>query len=147
MIADGHHLPSDTLKVMVRAKGVARSILVSDAVAVAGKPPGVYDTPVGGRVELHADGRLGLAGTAYLAGAALPLKDGVARVCQMAGISLTEALTMATVNPGRFVGGRGVLQKGSRANLIQFTLDETAMELRIETVVVGGKVWDLASDV
>jgi len=53
---------------------------------------------------------------------------------------------MATVNPGRFVGGRGVLQRASPADLIQFTLDEAAMELRIVTVVVGGKVWDLASD-
>jgi N-acetylglucosamine-6-phosphate deacetylase len=146
MIADGHHLPPDTLKVMVRAKGVARSILISDAVAVAGQPPGVYGTPVGGRVELHPDGRLSLAGTPYLAGAALPLKDGVARICQMAGVSLTEALTMATVNPGRFVGGRGILQRGSPADLIQFTLDEAAMALCIVTVVVGGKVWDLASD-
>lgn len=146
MIADGHHLPPDTLKAMVRAKSVARSILVSDAVAVAGKPPGVYDTPVGGRVELHADGRLSLTGTAYLAGAVRPVKDGVALACRMVGISLAEALTMATVNPGRFVGGRGVLQIGARADLIQFTHDETAMELRIESVVVGGRVRDLASD-
>ena len=64
----------------------------------------------------------------------------------MAGVSLAEALTMATVNPGRFVGGRGILQRGSPADLIQFTLDEAAMALCIVTVVVGGKICDLAGD-
>ena len=42
LIADGHHLPADTLKVIVRAKGIHRSILVSDSVALAGMPPGLY---------------------------------------------------------------------------------------------------------
>jgi len=131
--------------VMVRAKGVERSILISDAVSVAGNPPGVYETAVGGRVELHESGRLSLAGTEYLAGAVLPLKDGVARVCAMTGISLVQALAMATVNPGRFVGGRGVLEVGARADLIRFTVDEMVPAMKLETVIVGGKTWDHAS--
>lgn len=144
-IADGQHIPADALKVMVRAKGVERSILVSDAVSVAGNPPGVYETAVGGRVELHESGRLSLAGTEYLAGAVLPLKDGVARVCAMTGVTLAQALTMATVNPGRFVGGRGILEAGARADLIRFTVDEKTLAMKLETVIVGGKVWDGAS--
>ena len=144
-IADGQHVPADALKVMVRAKGVERSILISDAVSVAGNPPGVYETAVGGRVELHESGRLSLAGTEYLAGAVLPLKDGVARVCAMTGISLVQALAMATVNPGRFVGGRGVLEVGARADLIRFTVDEMVPAMKLETVIVGGKTWDHAS--
>lgn len=72
MISDGHHLPADTLKAMVRAKGIGRSILVSDAVALAGLRPGTYDAPIGGKVELRSDGRLGLLGTERLAGAVLP---------------------------------------------------------------------------
>jgi N-acetylglucosamine-6-phosphate deacetylase len=142
-IADGQHIPADVLKAMVRAKGVARSVLVSDAVAVAGMPPGVYETPVGGRVELHTSGRLSLAGTDYLAGAVLPLKDGVAQICAMTGISLADALRMATVNPGRFVGGRGVLEVGACADLIRLTVDD--LEMRLDTVIVGGAVWDDAS--
>ncbi len=144
-IADGQHVPADALKVMVRAKGVERSILVSDAVSVAGNPPGVYETAVGGRVELHESGRLSLAGTEYLAGAVLPLKDGVARVCAMAGVTLAQALAMATVNPGRFVGGRGVLEVGARADLIRFTSDENTPAMKLKTVIVGGTVWDGAS--
>ena len=37
---------------MMRAKGPERSLLVSDAVAVAGMPPGRYETAVGGTVEV-----------------------------------------------------------------------------------------------
>ncbi|KGM33979.1 N-acetylglucosamine-6-phosphate deacetylase, partial [Inquilinus limosus] len=56
-IADGHHLPADVLKAMLRAKGLERAVLVSDAAALGGLAPGLYDQPVGGRVELTADGR------------------------------------------------------------------------------------------
>jgi N-acetylglucosamine-6-phosphate deacetylase len=39
-IVDGHHLPPATVKAMIRAKGAARTILVTDAMAAAGcKPP------------------------------------------------------------------------------------------------------------
>lgn len=142
MIADGQHLPADTLKAMVRAKGVDRSILVSDAVALAGMPPGIYKTPVGGRVELHASGRLSLAGTDYLAGAARPLKDGVARAAKVMGGALGDAVRMATENPGRFVRGRGVLRVGGRADLVRFTTNGEGSELCIKTVVVAGKEWE-----
>ena len=119
-IADGHHLPADTLTAMIRAKGLDRSLLVSDAVALAGMPPGRYETPVGGTVELSADGRLAQAGTPFLAGAALGLADGVARATGAAGLSLGGALRLATWQPGRFTGGRGVLTVGAAADVIQF---------------------------
>src|ERR1035437_6631435 len=95
LIADGHHLPADTIKTMVRAKGIDRSILVSDSVALAGLPAGIYDAPIGGRVELQSNGRLSLLGTEYLAGAALSLKDGIARAVSLAGISIGKSIQMA----------------------------------------------------
>ncbi len=141
LIADGHHLPADTLKAMVRAKGIGRCILVSDSVALGGLPAGVYDQPIGGQVELHSDGRLSLAGTAYLAGAVLPLKDGIARAMAMAEISLGESVQMATANPGRFAGVAGILQVGMPADLVRFSIEDGATGLRIERVLVKGKEW------
>ena len=85
LIADGHHLPADTLTVMLRAKGLERAILVSDAVALAGMPPGVYHAAVGGDVELTSDGKLKMVGTNFLAGAALPLKDGIVHLMREDG--------------------------------------------------------------
>lgn len=141
MIADGHHLPADTIKAMVRAKGIGRTILVSDTVALGGMPAGIYDQPIGGRVELHSNGRLSLMGTEYLAGAVLSLKDGIARVMAMAGISLGESIQMATANPGRFVGGVGILEVGRPADLVRFSLEGGGTGLRIEKVLVKGKEW------
>ena len=67
-IFDGQHLPPAVMKSVVRAKGVERSVLVSDAVYVAGLRPGVYQLPDGAEVELDEAGRLSLRGTPYLAG-------------------------------------------------------------------------------
>jgi len=136
VIADGHHLPDDTLRVILRAKGSERIILVSDLVAVGGLPPGHYQTPIGGDVELTPDGRLGLAGTPFLAGAALPLKDGIAHLVNALDIPLGEALALATTNPGCFAGGRGHLAVGEPADLLRFHLDQT---LHIDTVLVQGE--------
>lgn len=140
MIADGHHVPDHLLKVMLRTKGIERSILVSDAVALAGMPPGIYDAAVGGKVELHGNGRLSLAGTEFLAGAARPLKDGVAHLVSM-GVSLYESLRMATENPGTFVGGIGALRVGAPADLIRFTLKPAASTLAIDRVIARGEEW------
>ncbi len=142
VIADGHHVPADMFKVMVRAKGFDRCIFVSDAVALAGMAPGAYTTPVGGRVELHANGRLNLAGTEFLAGAAVPLKDGIARAMAMVGCSLADSLCMATENPGRVAGGLGVLRVGAPADLVRFTLEDGGTGLKIATVMVKGRECD-----
>lgn len=138
-IADGHHLPADTLTAMVRAKGLERSLLVSDSVALAGSEPGDYETPVGGTVHLSADGRLSYAGTPYLAGAARSLADGVASSVGLARIDLGDAVRMATVNPGRFAGGRGMLRPGAPADLVLFDWGAGESGLRLRTVVRSGR--------
>ncbi len=119
-IADGQHLSADALTAMLRAKGPDRAFLVSDVVAAGGMPPGRYHLPVGGDVEVTADGRLVVAGTPYLAGASAPLTHGVATVMRLAGLSLAEALRLATDIPGRIAGTAG-LRVGAPADVITFT--------------------------
>lgn len=136
-IADGHHLPDDTLKVMLRAKGLERAVLVSDTVALGGLPPGLYETPVGGLVELTADGRLGLPGTRFLAGSVVPLKDAVARVANT-HLSLSDALRLATENPARFVGRTGRVEVGAEADLIQFRWEQGS-GIEIESIMLQGR--------
>jgi N-acetylglucosamine-6-phosphate deacetylase len=138
-IADGFHLPADTFKAMLRAKELERSYLVSDAAALAGMPPGVYDQPIGGRVELGRDGRLSVAGTPYLAGASRPLCEDVALAIRMADLTLADGLMLATVNPGRFVGGRGRLAVGEAADLILFDWEQGAASLAIRETYVAGE--------
>lgn len=138
LIADGHHLPDDTLTVMLRAKGLDRAFLVSDAVALAGEAPGVYKTPVGGQVELSESGRLSYLGTPLLAGAARPLSDGVAHVANLPGYGLADAVRLATRSPGRLAGGRGILRVGAPADLIRFRWLPGYESLIIEQVFVTG---------
>ena len=135
-IADGHHLPADILKVMLRAKGVARSVLVSDSVGLAGMPAGTYTTPVGGHVELRPDGRLCILGSDLLAGSTASLAQCIGFAIRSTNTPLSDALAMATSNPGRYVGGRGQLVPGHRADLVRFRWGN---ELKIEDVWLAGK--------
>lgn len=138
-IADGWHLPADTFKSMLRTKGIERAILVSDMVALAGMPAGFYQQPVGGSVEVSPEGRVGVAGTPYLAGASLPLSANVAIATEMAGISLADALRLATQNPGRFVGSRGRLEVGARADLIRFEWSQGDRQIQVRETWIGGE--------
>jgi N-acetylglucosamine-6-phosphate deacetylase len=137
-IADGHHLPADTFRVMLRAKGIERAHLVSDSTALGGMPPGRYTTPVGGQVELSATGRLSYVGTPFLAGASRSLADGVATAISMAGLTLSTGLRLASANPGRFAGGRGLLRPGEPADLILFGWQPGDTTLDVRTVLVAG---------
>ena len=134
-IADGHHLPAEALSAMTQAKGLSRSFLVSDTVALAGMPPGLYTAPVGGSVELHPDGRLSLQGSSALAGATVPLAQCIGRATRMTGLPLADVLRMATETPGSFAFGRGTLQPGSRADIIRFRFTG---ELLVEDVWLAG---------
>jgi N-acetylglucosamine-6-phosphate deacetylase len=126
---------------MLRAKGLERSYLVSDKTALGGMPPGIYDQPIGGRVEVGSDGRLSVVGTPYLAGASRPLRQDVALAIGMADLTLSQALQLATRNPGRFVGNRGRLAVGEAADLILFDWDEGAASLDIRETYVAGEKW------
>ncbi len=145
LILDGHHLPPSVIKAMLRAKGLDRAILISDAVAVAGSPPGVYETATAGKVELLSSGRLSLHGTPYLAGSASPLVEGIANAVRHAGVTLAEAVRLATANPAQLLRldgpeGRGSLRAGGAADLTAIRVDATTHDLTIELTVVGGEV-------
>ncbi|MEA2654197.1 MAG: N-acetylglucosamine-6-phosphate deacetylase [Chloroflexota bacterium] len=144
-IFDGHHLPPAVMKSMVRAKGIERSILVSDALFVAGLAPGIYALPDGAAVELLPSGRLGLHGTPYLAGAAAPLPVCVGNAVRHAGASLSDAVRMVTSNPSRLLGlpidaGHERLQIGSVANLTVFRGSPNETDVKVVKTVVAGRV-------
>lgn len=138
-IADGHHLPASTLKAMLRAKTLDKSILVSDAAALGGQQPGRYRSAIGGDVDVSADGRLSVADTPYLAGAGHLLDRNIAYAIKVGEISLAQALNLATGNPGRFVGGRGVLAPGQRADITLFSWAPGDEKLTIKDVFLGGE--------
>jgi N-acetylglucosamine-6-phosphate deacetylase len=102
-IADGTHIPPDILKVYVRAKGVERAILVTDAVAGAGAAPGDYRL---GEVAItrRAEPVVHLTGTTLLAGSALTLDQAVRNAMAWLGLDLAGAVRLARDNPLRLLG-------------------------------------------
>ncbi len=84
-IVDGHHLPDSFLRVALRAKTIARSILVTDAVAPSMCKPGPYQL---GEVdvELKDDQRVVLRGGTRLAGSSLRMDHAIANVIRTAPI-------------------------------------------------------------
>ena len=148
-IVDGIHLPASFLKAALRAKGLERSILVTDAVMPAGCAPGPYKL---GEVdvELHDDGSVRLLGGTRLAGSALRMDRALENVMRMAGLSLPEALTLATRNParvGRIASRQRGLNPGERADLVRFRYDQATRKIEVlETYLAGRRVGLRAGD-
>ena len=140
-IADGHHLPADTFTVMVRAKGVGRSVLVSDSAALAGCPPGDYTTPVGGSVTITDDGRLTLTGTDLLAGSARLLNECAAWAVDRAGLPLADVVTMASTNPNRLLARPTEIGVGHPADIIVLN-DRLQVELTSSAIASSGPAAD-----
>jgi N-acetylglucosamine-6-phosphate deacetylase len=141
-IVDGMHLPESFLRAAVRAKGIERSILVTDAVAPAMCGPGAYRL---GEVdiELRADGRVVMRGGERLAGSSLRMDHAVGNVMRMAAISLGDAVRMATRNParvGRIAGRDRGLEVGDRADLVRFVVEDGLLRV-LETFVSGRRVY------
>jgi N-acetylglucosamine-6-phosphate deacetylase len=142
-IVDGIHLAPAFLKVALRAKGLERVLLVTDAVMPAGCAPGKYKL---GEVdvELHSDGSVRLLGGTRLAGSALRMDRALQNVIKIAGLSLREAIPLATRNPariGRIASRQRGLNPGERADLVRFRFDDATGEIEVlETFLSGHRV-------
>ncbi len=142
-IVDGFHLPSSFLNVALRAKGLERSLLVTDAVMPAGCSPGRYRL---GEVdvELHPDGSVRLSSGTRLAGSALTMDRAITNIMKTAGLNLRDAITLATRNPariGRVPYRQRGLTPGDRADLVRFRMDDSGHLTIEETYLNGTKVY------
>jgi N-acetylglucosamine-6-phosphate deacetylase len=134
-IADGVHLSPAALKVMLRAKGTDRSILVTDAVSAAASPPGLYPF-AGMTVERAADGSVRQPNSTYLAGSALSLDDAVRNVVAWGLASPEVAVAMASAHP------RALLAPALKRRSIALPSSEIVWsgDLRIENVTLDGSL-------
>jgi N-acetylglucosamine-6-phosphate deacetylase len=137
-IVDGIHLPDAFLRAALRAKGIERCVLVTDAVMPAMCEPGFYKL---GEVdvELKADRRVVLAGSGpgsndRLAGSSLRMDQAIENVMRIAGVSLEDAVAMATVTPAR------VGHVGDHADEVKFLFEGGQIQV-IETYLSGRLVF------
>ncbi len=135
LIVDGHHLPPSVAKSMMRAKTLDRCVLVSDAVALAGMEPGIYAF-AGKSVELTAERCVRLVGTEYLAGSAIELARGIENSVRFAGISLKEAVSLATLQPMHLLDAKAHVE--SETNLILFEWDAAEYKINLIATIIGG---------
>lgn len=103
IIPDGHHLSDSVLKCMLRMKTPARTVLISDASGLAGSPPGRHALGHG-EFDILPEGKVVIAGTRLLAGAAVFLDACVQHVIQRGFASPADALVMASVRPRELLG-------------------------------------------
>jgi N-acetylglucosamine-6-phosphate deacetylase len=140
-IYDEIHIPRDFFRSAVRAKGIERSVLVTDAVMPAMCLPGPYRLSEVD-VELLENGSVVMRGQDRLAGSALRMDRAVSNTVRSAGFSLRDAVTMATINParaGRIGGRQRGLTPGEKADFVLFEWDKTAETVRISETIVAGQ--------
>lgn len=141
IIPDGHHLPGTVVNTVVRTKSSYRTVLTCDAAGLAGCPPGSYELG-SGRFDLLADGRIVVAGQdQILAGSSLATDTCVAAVIKMTGVSLKDAIDMASRTPARLLNQpQFKLQRGSRADLFLFHLPPQASRLQVVATYAQGEL-------
>jgi N-acetylglucosamine-6-phosphate deacetylase len=133
LIPDGVHLHDGTLAFAAKVTGPERAALVTDAMAAAGMPDGEYE--LGGQAVVVADRVARLARDGSIAGSTLTMDAGL-RQAVHAGVSMVDAVRMATTTPARAIGVAGdvgALAPGLRADLVM--LDD---DLRVERVMRAG---------
>lgn len=139
IIADGHHLLPEEIRVFYKVKGAQNLILTSDVNHLIGMAPGKY-VYFGSEVVYTEDGLVKNPVLNCLAGASMPLRTGVGNVMKYTGCSLGEAVYMASGNAARIynLSDRGSLATGKRADLILFEMDGT--KLTIKQTWIKGKI-------
>ena len=136
IIADGRHLPPALLKFIVKFKGVDRIALVTDAIPCAGLPDGsekLFENPN----FIIEDGVAKLPDRSAFAGSVCTTNKLVRNMIELAGVSLLDAVRMATANPARMarLRDRGYIREGGYADILIFDED-----INVSLTMVNGKI-------
>ena len=126
IITDGVHLSDPMIKLIAKAKGPDRVMIITDAMCAAGEPDGVYS--LGGlRVKVEK-GRATLADVPYdpkavvsnVAGSVALFPDCFRRLVRVTGWPLHEAVKAAGYNQLRSLGitDRGEIAPGQVADIV-----------------------------
>jgi N-acetylglucosamine-6-phosphate deacetylase len=139
-IVDLVHLHPAIVKLLVRAKGTERVVLITDSMRATGLADGEYD--LAGQSVTVSNGRAYLTYGNSLAGSVLTMDQGLCNLMQATGLSLIEALPMATSVPARSIGlgsELGSLQPGYVADLVVLKHND-GRDFQVETTIVQGNV-------
>ena len=138
IIADGVHLPASLLKLVYKIKGAYSTALVTDSMRAAGMPEGesILGSKTHGLRVIVEDGVAKMPDRTCFAGSVATMDRLVRNMVYLAGVSLVDAVKMASETPARIIGQahKGALLAGYDADILLF--DEN---IQIDTVIIGGK--------
>jgi N-acetylglucosamine-6-phosphate deacetylase len=139
-IVDGIHIHPDVVKMSVRAKGLAKSILITDAMAAAGMPDGIYHL---GDLEIEVRDGIARLSNGRLAGSTLTLEVAVENAMRYADLPLHQAIRLVTSNPARLLKLKriGMLTQGAYASLVLFDFRQRRIKVKL-TMLEGQVVFD-----
>ena len=140
IIADGVHLPAPLLKLVYKIKGADKTALITDAMRAAGMPPGesILGSKRNGLPVIVEDGVAKLMDRSSFAGSVATTDLLVRNMISLAGVSLTDAITMMTRTPATIMNianTKGSLEKGKDADVVIFDDD-----INVATTIVGGEI-------
>jgi N-acetylglucosamine-6-phosphate deacetylase len=137
IIADGVHVHEAALRLAHRPKDSEGLILVTDAMQAAGMPPGDYE--LGGR-KVHLEDRAVRLADGTLAGSALTMDEAVRNAVRFLGVTLAQAVRMATETPAAALNldGKGKIIVGCDADFVLLDAEGTVLE----TIVAGETVYE-----
>jgi N-acetylglucosamine-6-phosphate deacetylase len=101
VIADGHHVAFETIGMLARIKAPDELLVVTDALAGLGMPPGRYRLA---DREYTSDGTCGRLDDGTLSGSLLPLNLALRNLVVFAGLDPALAVRLVTLNPARALG-------------------------------------------
>jgi N-acetylglucosamine-6-phosphate deacetylase len=119
LIVDGHHLSFEKVKELFASLG-PRIIMVSDAMAAAGKGDGSYT--IGALSVEVKDGVARLTSNQKLAGSTLTISQAFSNLIKHCGLSLEQAVHATATQPAKAFGlrDRGSIAVGMRADLLSY---------------------------
>jgi N-acetylglucosamine-6-phosphate deacetylase len=130
-IADGIHVPPEVVLVLMRARTLSQSILVTDAVAAAAAPAGRYGL-AGMVIERDPSGRVTSGAGDTLAGSALTLDAAVRNIVAWGIADLGGAIAMASAAPSRLMADALLAcGKADRAGEVEWTDDLRPARVRL----------------
>ena len=132
LIADGKHLPLDLMRMILKIKGVERTVLTSDCLSLTGtaETEGVMN----GVEYVLEDGVCKLRDRTAFAGS-IATAPVLLKTALEVGVTLTDAVNMMSRNPARLLGLRkGELTAGYDADITVLSDD-----LAVKAVFVGGE--------
>lgn len=142
IIADGVHLPSPLLKLIMKVKGTEHVALITDAMRGAGMPEGtsILGNINSGMEVLVEDGVAKLPDRSAFAGSVATADRLIRTIMDLADVSLIDAVRMMTATPARIMkvdDKIGSIAPGKNADLIIF--DD---QINVKQVMLKGKRLD-----